>query len=77
MDWTTIPIELIEQILILTVAPCSIVNACMTCKTWNGVGADSHLWKVKSIKIINNNFESWSIHLISYYTRAPNFYNYS
>jgi hypothetical protein len=46
MEWTTIPIELLERILVSTASPKTIAIACRTCKSWNAVDQDPHLWKV-------------------------------
>jgi hypothetical protein len=46
MEWNTIPLELLERILIFTASPQGVVIACKTCKSWNRAVQDQHLWKV-------------------------------
>lgn len=47
MEWNTIPVELLERILVFTKSPYAVGNALMTCKNWNEVEHDPHLWQVK------------------------------
>jgi hypothetical protein len=51
--WSTVAVEILERILGFTKSPLAVAAACRACKSWSEVGADAHLWKVKSIQIKN------------------------
>jgi hypothetical protein len=51
--WSTVAVEILERILGFTKSPLAVAAACRACKSWSEVGADAHLWKVKSFKVIN------------------------
>ncbi len=52
MEWSSLPVEILEYILVATASPHDVANACCTCKAWLVVDKDQHVWKVDFEDII-------------------------
>jgi hypothetical protein len=47
MEWSTIPTELLEQVLLFAVSsPQAVASASQACKNWHASSQDQHFWKV-------------------------------
>jgi hypothetical protein len=46
MEWSTIPTELLEQVLLYSVSsPQAVASASQSCKNWHASSQDQHFWK--------------------------------
>jgi hypothetical protein len=50
MEWhTEIPIEILEQVLLLTRSPSAVARCSSVCTNWKIIAEDPQLWKVLTI----------------------------